>query len=70
MKTYKFITTITYKQFFSDKVQDVCDYFEAETLDEARELYEAKKRRAIIFDIPSSERKNIIFALKDVSILS
>jgi hypothetical protein len=69
MKTYKFITTITIKWFFYNKVQDVCDIFEAESLEEARKQYEAKKIRTIIMDIPSNYKNDVIFSLKDISII-
>ena len=69
MKNYKFTTTITIKWFFSDKVQDVCDIFEADSLENAREQYEAKKRMTIIMDIPSNYKNDVTFALKDISII-
>lgn len=69
MKNYKFITTITVKWFFTNTVQDVCDIFEAESLEEAKEKYEEKKIRTLIMDVPSRYRNDIIFSLKDISIL-
>ena len=38
-------------------------------IEDAKEQYEAKKRKTIIMDIPTSERKNVIFALKDISVI-